>query len=107
MVRERETFSCPQCGDDVPVGSAACPSCGSDDRTGWATDDDAESVRAAQDLDLPETHLDDDRYDEFVREDLESGTIRTTPPSRTAIVMIVAFVLAVAALLAWLTTAPK
>jgi hypothetical protein len=29
-------FSCPQCGENVPVGALACPHCGSDESTGWS-----------------------------------------------------------------------
>jgi hypothetical protein len=37
--KRRETdFVCPNCGADVPGGSASCPECGSDDRTGWSED---------------------------------------------------------------------
>jgi hypothetical protein len=103
VARERETFSCPQCGDAVPVGSSSCRSCGSDASTGWAREGDAGAVRDAQDLDLPQTHLDDDAYEEFVREDLGGGTTAPSRTSRTALVMVVVFVLAVAAVLAWLT----
>ncbi|MEM1445647.1 MAG: zinc-ribbon domain-containing protein [Planctomycetota bacterium] len=42
-----ETFECPNCGEDVPVGAAACPACGSDEETGWSED------TAYDGLDLP------------------------------------------------------
>jgi hypothetical protein len=32
----RETFPCPTCGEEVPVGAKACPSCGADENTGWS-----------------------------------------------------------------------
>lgn len=31
-----DTFECPHCGADVPVGASACPACGSDETTGWS-----------------------------------------------------------------------
>ena len=34
--RPRPTFTCPNCGADVPQGAAACPECGADDETGWS-----------------------------------------------------------------------
>ncbi len=34
----RETWNCPNCGADVPVGRPACPECGSDAETGWSED---------------------------------------------------------------------
>ena len=36
--RPRRTFTCPNCGAEVPEGAAACPECGADDETGWAED---------------------------------------------------------------------
>ena len=47
--RSVETFSCPNCGADVPVGSPACPECGSDEETGWSED------TMYDEADLPET----------------------------------------------------
>jgi hypothetical protein len=41
-----ESFICPHCGADVPVGAAACPECGSDHETGWS--DEAEYNRLFQ-----------------------------------------------------------
>ena len=38
MPRKKEFFLCPNCGAEVPEGSAACPECGSDDETGWSED---------------------------------------------------------------------
>ena len=31
-----ETFTCPNCGADVPAKAKACPACGSDEKTGWS-----------------------------------------------------------------------
>jgi hypothetical protein len=83
----------------VRAGALVCASCGADPRE----DDEAAAERTRQELDLPESSLDDDRYDEFVREELEGGTIKTTPPSRTAIFLIILVVVGVAAVLALLT----
>lgn len=30
------TFSCPNCGAEVPITALACPQCGSDENTGWS-----------------------------------------------------------------------
>ncbi len=54
-----ETFLCPNCGAEVPVGSASCPECGSDERTGWSED------TLYDGLDLPDP--DDFDYDEWLR----------------------------------------
>ncbi len=56
------TFSCPACGENVPVKAKACPHCGACDKTGWKDDD-------ADGLDLPDADFD---YDKFVAE--EFGT---------------------------------
>ena len=88
----------------VPAGKPACPACGADDRTGWQEDD---LVTTEQDLGA-ETHLDDERYEEFLKEDLEGETIETSGPSRFGFLLVVLGVLVVATILALLTTAkPK
>jgi hypothetical protein len=105
VARSRDTFPCPACHADVVEGALACPSCGADARTGWGDDDDAAAVQSAQELDLPTSAREDDEaYEEFVRGD---RAIRTTPPSRTAILLIVLVVLGVAAALALLTSTGK
>ena len=102
MARDRETFPCPVCHADVPVGAVSCKACGADDRTGWA-DEDPETV--VQDLGL-EQSLDDERYAEFLEEDeaLGDGTIEETPVSKWGLFLVILGVLAVASLLALLTT---
>jgi hypothetical protein len=88
----------------VPAGRLACPACGADDRTGWKDDD---PVTTEQDLGA-ETHLDDERYDEFLREEFEDEPIETKGPSGFGFLMVVLGILAVATILALLTTAkPK
>jgi hypothetical protein len=59
----KETFPCPACGEDVPVGRPSCAACGADERTGWKPDDEE---RVAQELDLPRPDVDDEEYDDFV-----------------------------------------
>ena len=99
MSRKRDTFPCPVCGADVPEGALSCKGCGADEETGWGAEDPETTT---QDLGL-ERHLDDDRYDEFVKEDLEGGTIDTEGPSPYAFWFTVAGIVALAMLLAWLT----
>ena len=99
MSRKRGTFPCPACGEPVPEGALACKACGADEKTGWAEDDPEETT---QELGL-ERHLDDERYDEFVKEDLEGGKIEARGPSAYAFWMTVAGIVAIALLLAWLT----
>lgn len=48
------TFTCPNCGEEVPAGAAACPACGSDEDTGWS---DAAEYDG---LDLPDPDDNDD-----------------------------------------------
>jgi ssDNA-binding Zn-finger/Zn-ribbon topoisomerase 1 len=33
---KRASFTCPNCGEEVPAGAKACPECGSDEKTGWS-----------------------------------------------------------------------
>ena len=35
FVRNEESFECPHCGADVPVGAKVCRSCGASDDCGW------------------------------------------------------------------------
>jgi hypothetical protein len=86
----------------VPERALACPACGADDKTGWQEDDPETTV---QDLGL-EGELDDERYDEFVREDLEGGTIETKRRERLGCFLVALLVAAVAVLLG-LLVAPK
>jgi hypothetical protein len=39
-----DTFECPHCGADVPVGALACPACGSDENTGWSEQAELEPI---------------------------------------------------------------
>lgn len=103
MTRARDTFPCPVCGADVAEGAASCPGCGADERTGWATEGDAADTLHEQGLDLPESSLDDERYERFVREELGGAPVSTSPPRRSTVLAIVLFVAVVAALLALLT----
>jgi len=48
--KPRETFACPHCGADVPVGAKACKECGSDAETGWQSGEEIEY----QSLDIPQ-----------------------------------------------------
>jgi len=36
MATADHSFSCPNCGADVPPGAIACPECGADEKTGWS-----------------------------------------------------------------------
>ena len=31
-----DTFTCPNCGAEVPAKAKVCPECGSDEKTGWS-----------------------------------------------------------------------
>ena len=86
------------------VGALACKACGADERTGLRGDDDP--VETEQELGT-ERYLDDDRYDEFVREEFEGGTIETEGPSRQGFWLLVLAVLGVAVLLALLASSGR
>lgn len=59
-----ETFECPACGEDVPVGARACPHCGADEKTGWNED-----ATRYDGVDLPDPDFD---YDDFVKQEFGS-----------------------------------
>jgi hypothetical protein len=80
----------------VREGAISCKACGADEQTGWAEHD---PVETAQELDL-ERDLDDERYEEFLREDLGGGTIDRPEPSGSGFWLVVLGILAVAVLLA-------
>lgn len=87
----------------MPEGAASCKACGADEATGWAEDD---PVTVEQDLGL-ERRLDDERYEEFVREDLGGGRIETRGPGGAGLLLVVLGVLAVALLLGLLVSHGK
>lgn len=87
-----DTFQCPACGEDVPVGARACPHCGTCEKTGW--DEDA---RHLDGLDLPGD--DDFDYERFVRDELDPPLIRKTELSWlwwiSGIIALIVFVILV------------
>jgi RNA polymerase subunit RPABC4/transcription elongation factor Spt4 len=36
MARSDKSFTCPNCGAEVPAKALACPECGADENTGWS-----------------------------------------------------------------------
>ena len=90
------------CHADVVVGAVSCKACGADERTGWAGEDPETDV---QDLGL-EQSLDDERYAEFLEEDeaMGGGTIEEPSVSKWGLFLVILGVLAVASLLALLTS---
>jgi uncharacterized Zn finger protein (UPF0148 family) len=100
-VAGREDFPCPACGAPVRAGATSCRACGADERTGWAAEGEAFDEEVAQEVDLPR-RMEDDEYDDFVREELEGGEPRPTPFSRSGVLFVSIAVLAVAILLSLL-----
>lgn len=94
-------FPCPACGAPVREGAVSCKACGADEATGWASAGEAYDEEVAQEIDVPR-RMEDEEYDEFVREELEGGAPRPTPFSRSGILFVVIAVLAVAILLSLL-----
>ncbi|MBL8729747.1 MAG: hypothetical protein JNM25_15065 [Planctomycetes bacterium] len=84
----RESFECPHCGADVPIGSPVCRECGSDADTGWQ--DGAEIDYRS--IEIPDGYGPDEHA---------SGTTSTGPRRW---IVVTALVVA-AALVCWLVAA--
>jgi len=84
---------CPICGAEVPPNAKACPECGADEKTGWS--DAAETSG----LDLPDEEF---NYEEFVKREFGGGKKNPIPHGIHWFWWIVAILLAVAFLWAWL-----
>jgi len=89
--RNKKTFPCPHCGEDVVEGRMACAVCGSDALTGWKDSEEVDylSVELPGDpVQIPDT------WEEF-----EALTSRRTRPLHrqpwvlvTAVIMVVVLV---------------
>jgi hypothetical protein len=84
--RSRDSFTCPHCGADVPVGSPACRECGSDAETGWSEDAHVWSA------DIPTGYEEDDDFDykEFVAREFADQASTTLGAKKVAIAVVVA-----------------
>jgi hypothetical protein len=58
--------SCPYCGAEIKIKSAACPHCGSDTETGWSSNTYLDSI------DIPD-ELDESSYEEIRRSEFGNG----------------------------------
>ncbi len=76
-----ETFSCPNCGGDVPRKAKACPHCGSDEKTGWSEQTYLDGIDLSDDFD----------YEETIRREFGGGGRKLSP--KTLIIGVVALVL--------------
>ncbi len=76
----RAPFTCPVCGEEVPLNAKACPECGACEKSGWSGAPDG--------LDLPGED-DDFNYDKFLEEEFGQGPRRTGVPLLTWIIAIV------------------
>jgi hypothetical protein len=54
-MKQRQSFSCPNCGGTVPAKAAACPHCGSDEQTGWSEGTYLDGIDLGDDFDYEET----------------------------------------------------
>jgi uncharacterized membrane protein YvbJ len=48
-------FTCPNCGEEVPMKAKACPHCGSDKETGWSDQTYMDGVDIYDEEDYAET----------------------------------------------------
>ena len=54
-MKQRQSFTCPNCGGTVPAKAAACPHCGSDEQTGWSDGTYLDGIDLGDDFDYEET----------------------------------------------------
>ncbi len=88
-MKRRGSFSCPNCGEEVPAGAKACPGCGADENTGW-------SENAAYDgVDLPDENEFD--YQKFLEREGMAPPKRS--PRRLAVLLVTALLLLAFALI--------
>ena len=86
-----DSFSCPNCGEEVPAGAPCCPECGADENTGWSPD------TMYDDLDLPDA----DEQDDDVNADSPSESAPALGSLPGVIVAVIAALL-IAAFLKWM-----
>ena len=51
MPGDHRSFYCAHCGESVPEDARSCPHCGSDADTGWAPEDENDSIEIPEDDD--------------------------------------------------------
>ena len=61
--RSNESFTCPNCGAEVPANATACPECGSDETTGWSDN----TIYDGTDIDDPKEF----DYDDWKRREVD------------------------------------
>ncbi|HVM59268.1 MAG TPA: zinc ribbon domain-containing protein [Verrucomicrobiae bacterium] len=70
LPRSNDSFTCPNCGAEVPPNAKACPECGADEKTGWSHD----TIYDGTDIEDP---------DEFDYEDWKRREVEGHRPRRT------------------------
>ncbi|HUI07835.1 MAG TPA: zinc ribbon domain-containing protein [Verrucomicrobiae bacterium] len=65
-----DTFTCPNCGAEVPAKAKACPECGADEKTGWSDNTIYDGT------DIADPGEDDFQYEEWKRRELGGGKRR-------------------------------
>ncbi|MEZ6129975.1 MAG: hypothetical protein R3C59_14930 [Planctomycetaceae bacterium] len=80
--REKITFPCPFCGEDVMAGAKVCRACGASDDCGW------------QESDEFDTATDDFDYEEFVSREFpdSDGEHRAASPPTWVRLVILAII---------------
>ncbi len=79
------SFSCPNCGAEVPARALVCPECGSDENTGWSEDTRYDG------LDLPE--------EGYGKPQAKTQSSDSVGKKVVAVILLVAFLLLISGLL--------
>jgi RNA polymerase subunit RPABC4/transcription elongation factor Spt4 len=87
---ENDSFTCPNCGAEVPSKAKVCPECGSDEKTGWSENTIYDGT------DIVDPDEDDFNYEDWRRR--ESGGGKRRSPREwlwwvIAVAVLVAFLL--------------
>ena len=78
-----DSFVCPHCGADVPVGAKFCRECGADEEVGW---NDENAWSTGYDTEV----MDDEDYEDFVRREFPNDASVASPMQIWKVLIVLA-----------------
>ncbi len=85
-MKQRQSFTCPNCGGTVPARAAACPHCGSDEQTGWSEGTYLDGIDIDDDFD----------YEEALSGEFKQDRLEKKHPGRLIVVALLLLLVMVA-----------